>query len=131
MYEGDGHAALADGGGDALHRPKPDVAARKDAGDARLQQVGIAVERPAPRAARVGAREYVAALVERDLRREPCRLRIRADEDNSPPDSRRVVAPVAESRTSIAWSERSPCTAATSAPKIVRRFGRVASWSIR
>ena len=51
--EGDRHAALADGGGDALDRAEADVAAGEDAGHARLEQVRVAVERPAAaRAAR-------------------------------------------------------------------------------
>jgi hypothetical protein len=47
-----------------------------------------------------------------------------------PPDSSRVVSPSA-SRTSIASSEASPCTAATSQRVRVRMFGRAASWSTR
>ena len=49
--EGDRHAALADRRGDALDRAEADVAAREDAGDARLEQVGVALElqRPAAR----------------------------------------------------------------------------------
>jgi hypothetical protein len=49
MYEGDGHTALTDGGGDSLDRPESHVAARKDARDARLQEVRVAVERPRAR----------------------------------------------------------------------------------
>src|SRR5205823_3260572 len=44
--EGDRHAALADGRCDALHRPEAHVAAGEDAGDARLEQVGVALELP-------------------------------------------------------------------------------------
>src|SRR3954464_15671095 len=44
MYEGDGHAALADRGGHALDRPEAHVARREDARDACLQEVRIAVE---------------------------------------------------------------------------------------
>ena len=51
MHEGDRHAALADGGGDALDGAEPDVAAREDARDAGLEQVRVAVELPAPRGA--------------------------------------------------------------------------------
>ena len=47
--EGDGHAALADRGGDALDRAEADVAAREDARNARLQQIRVAIERPALR----------------------------------------------------------------------------------
>ena len=49
----------------------------------------------------------------------------------SPPESSRVVSPVARSRTSIASSEASPCAATTSARNSVRMFGRVASCPIR
>ena len=56
MYEGDGHAALADGGGHALHRAEAHVAAGEDARDARLQEVRVALERPAAGCAHVGAR---------------------------------------------------------------------------
>ena len=73
MHEGDRHAALADGGGDALHRARAHVAAREDARHARLEQVRISVERPAARIADIGAGEHVAAPVERDLGRQPRR----------------------------------------------------------
>jgi hypothetical protein len=69
MYEGDGHTALTDGGGDSLDRPEPHVAARKDAWDARPQEVRVAVERPAPGSAHVGACEHVTAGS-----RKPCGL---------------------------------------------------------
>src|SRR5204863_115125 len=46
-------ADLADGGGDALHRGEPHVAAREDARNAGLQEVRVAVECPAPRCAHV------------------------------------------------------------------------------
>src|SRR5262249_11655643 len=84
VHEGDRHAALADGGGDAFDRAEPDIAAREDARDARLEQVRVAVELPASRVAYVGAREHVAAAVECDLRRQPGRLSIRSDEDEQP-----------------------------------------------
>ena len=44
VHEGDGHAALADGGRDTLDRAEPHVATGEDAGNARLEQVGVAVE---------------------------------------------------------------------------------------
>ena len=81
MYEGNGHAALSDRGRDALHWAEAHVAARKDARNARLEKVGIAVERPAPGCAHVGTSEHVTAAVERDLGRKPRRLRVGADED--------------------------------------------------
>ena len=67
MDEGDRHAALADGGRDALHRAVPDVAAGEDAGDARLEQVRVALELPAPRRSDVRPGQDEAPLVERDL----------------------------------------------------------------
>jgi len=42
VHEGDGHAALPDRRRHALHGAQPHVAAGEDAGDAGLQQVGIA-----------------------------------------------------------------------------------------
>ena len=62
MDEGDRHAALADGGGHALHGAEAHVAAREDARDARLQEVRVAVERPLDRRAHVGAGEHEAAV---------------------------------------------------------------------
>ena len=46
MHECDRHAALADGSGDPLDRPRADVTAGKDAGNARLEQVWIALKLP-------------------------------------------------------------------------------------
>src|SRR6476469_7185177 len=42
----DGHAALADGGGDPLHRVEPDVAGREHAGGARLERERRSFECP-------------------------------------------------------------------------------------
>src|SRR6266516_1385327 len=42
--EGNGHAALADGRGDALDRAESYVAAGEDAGDTRLQEIRVAFE---------------------------------------------------------------------------------------
>ena len=81
MHQRDRHAALADGGGNAFHGAEPDVAAREDARDAGLEEVRVAVELPPPGGGHVGAREHVAAAVERDLGRQPRRLGIRSDED--------------------------------------------------
>src|SRR3954453_534946 len=81
MYEGDGHAALADRGGDALDRGGADVAAGEDARDARLEQMRVPLERPATRRAQVRAGEDEALLVQRDVLREPAGLRVGADED--------------------------------------------------
>lgn len=89
MHERNCHAALADGSRDALHRSESHVTTGKDAGNTGLQEVWVTIEPPAIRGAHVGAREYEAARVERDLGREPCGLRIRTDEDEekSPPDT--------------------------------------------
>ena len=81
MHEGDRHAALADGGGDALHGAEPDVAAGEDARDAGLEQVRVAIGSPRAGGGHVGAGQHVAVVVERDLGREPRRLGIRADQD--------------------------------------------------
>ena len=50
VHEGDRHAALADCRRDTLHGAESDVAAGEDARDARLEEVRIAVELPAPAA---------------------------------------------------------------------------------
>ena len=47
VHEGDRHRALADGRGHPLHRVGPDVAGDEDAGEAGLQEVRVAVGRPA------------------------------------------------------------------------------------
>ena len=49
----------------------------------------------------------------------------------SPPESRRSVAPVSRSRTSMASSEVSPCAAATSTPPRQPMFRLEAIWSTR
>ena len=103
-----------------LTGPKRTSPQAKMPGHARLQQVRVAVERPVPGRAHVGAGEHVAARVERDLGRQPAGLRVGADEDEQPAgvEPRRLA--VARSRTSIASSDASPCTAATSVPNSVR-----------
>ena len=67
-----------------LTGPKRTSPQAKMPGHARLQQVGVAVERPAAGRAHVGAGEHVAAAVERDLGRQPAGLGVRADEDEQP-----------------------------------------------
>jgi hypothetical protein len=59
MHEGDGHAALADGSGDALHRAEPDIATREDARNGGLEEVRVALELPASRGTHIGTREHV------------------------------------------------------------------------
>jgi len=108
MHEGDGHAAVADRRGDALDRAGADVAAGEDPGHARLEQVRVALERPAARRAHVGAREDVAALVQRDSVGKPAGVGVCADEDEEPARRWRAVSPVERSRTSIASSAPSP-----------------------
>ena len=122
MDEGDRHAALADGRRNALHRGEPDVAAREDAGHARLEQVRVAIELPPSRRLR-RAGEDEAVGVEGDLGREPAGLGVGADEDGQPPDSSRVTSPVSRLRTSIASRDSSPWAATTSAPETTPTFG--------
>ena len=98
MHEGDRHAALADCGRDALDGGEAHVPAREDAGDARLEEVRIPVERPVPRSAEVGTREDEAMPVERNRGRQPGGLGVGADEDVEPariepPRLSRVHAP--------------------------------------
>src|SRR6185437_14800970 len=61
VHEGDRHAALADGRRHALDGPEADVAAGEDAGDARLEQVRVALELPAVGARQLRAGEHVPA----------------------------------------------------------------------
>src|SRR5689334_16495730 len=63
MHEGDGHAALADGGGDAFDGARAHVAAGEDAGDAGLEEVGVAVLVPVAALDHGLAGEDVAASV--------------------------------------------------------------------
>ena len=129
--EGDRHASFADRRGDTFHLAEANVAAGENARHARLEQVRVAVELPAPGRAHVGAGQDVAMPVQRDLGRQPRCLCVGADEDEEAARSeprRRSARPV---ETSIASSDTSPCTAAISARKIVAMFDLVASWSIR
>src|SRR5919109_2845923 len=84
MDEGDRHAAFADSGSDAFHRGRAHVAAGEDAGDARLEKVRVALELPASGGGDVRTGEDIAAPVELDLRWQPRRLRIGADEQEEP-----------------------------------------------
>src|SRR6185437_1580692 len=59
MHEGDRHAALADCGGNPLHRTVTHVTTGEDAGHARLQQVRVAVELPPVGCAYVGPGQHV------------------------------------------------------------------------
>ena len=79
--EGDRHAAFADRGGNALDRARPHVAAREDAGDARFEQVRIAIVRPAPGFHRIVSGQDIAARIARDLGWQPIGLRVGSDED--------------------------------------------------
>src|SRR5919198_189678 len=80
----DGDGSLADGGRDPLHRLMPHVAGAEDAGDVRLEQVRIAVERPAARPTvlllEIGASENEAVLVPLNNSGDPIRARLGADE---------------------------------------------------
>src|SRR5262249_54133206 len=67
--ERDRHAALAHGCRNAFDGPRADVTAGEDSGNARLEEVGVAFERPDPGEAHVWPGEHVAALVECDLGR--------------------------------------------------------------
>src|SRR5204862_7206495 len=74
-------AALADRSGDALHGAESDVPARENAGDARLEQVRVALELPPADVAHIRSGEHVAALVNGDLRRQPGCLSVGPDHD--------------------------------------------------
>ena len=114
MHEGDRHAALADRRRDALDGAGADVAAREDARDARLEEVGVAVEIPASAAV---TSEPVSTKPRRSSAISGGSHAVSASAPmkmKSPPDSSRVVSPVSPLRTSIASSESSPCAATTS-----------------
>ena len=81
MYECNRHAALAHRGGDSFHRAEPHVPAREDARDAGLEEIRVALMRPAIRCTHVGPGEDEAALIELDLGWEPARLGVRPDEE--------------------------------------------------
>ena len=94
MDERDRHRALADRARDALDRARAHVAGDEHAGDARLQQVGVARQRPAvPRD--VGPGEDEAALVALDDAGEPVGARRGADEDEARVDVQRRLGAVA------------------------------------
>ena len=61
MYECNRHAALAHRGGDSFHRAEPHVPTREDAWDAGLEEIRVALMRPAIRCTHVGPGEDVAA----------------------------------------------------------------------
>ena len=130
MDERDRHAAFADGGGDSLDEARAHVAAREDPGHARLEQVRIAVARP------VGGGDVVAgedepALVERDLRREPAGLGVRADEDVDAARRPALDRPAEWSAISISSIAPSPWAPTISLRNRAVTFDRVASWRIR
>jgi hypothetical protein len=79
--EGNRHAALADGRGDAFDRAQADIAAGEDARRAGFKEIGIAAERPAPGFFQIVAGEDVSARVARDVGRQPRGFRVSADED--------------------------------------------------
>src|SRR6186997_712985 len=126
VHERDRHASLADRGRHALHRRVADVAAGEDAGNARLEQVRVAVERPPARGAHVRARENEAAAVERDLGRQPRGLGVRPDEDVEPArlDARRLprvgIAQVDRLERRLAVAEN--CDAAGVGREVHRRL---------
>src|SRR5919107_664538 len=80
----DGHGALPHRRGDPLDRAGPGVAGREHPGDARLQVVGVALERPAPRPPaldqQVGAGDHEPPGVALDDPVEPVGAGGRADE---------------------------------------------------
>src|SRR5690348_16384144 len=82
--EGDRHAAFADSGRDPLDGPRTDVAAREDARNARLEEIGISLRGPRSGALQLRAREHVPELIERDLPWEPAGFGVCSDEEEEP-----------------------------------------------
>src|ERR1700722_17136645 len=83
MHELDGDGALAYGRGAALDRAVADVASDEDAGDAGLEQVGVAIELPHVFGVRLQIRpgEDEALGIAGDAGGQPARLGLGADED--------------------------------------------------
>src|SRR5689334_12750379 len=85
--EVDRHAALADGGGDPLHRVEPHVPGREDARHAGLQRERGSVlgpGRPAWALQKLGPGHHEAVVVAQDVVTEPVGARHGADEDEQP-----------------------------------------------
>src|SRR5215210_6502333 len=93
VHERNRQAALAHGRSDALDRAGANVAARKDARHARLEEVAIAVEVPIATGTHVRSGEHVAVPVECELGWEPARLGVCTDEQEQPAglESRRLA----------------------------------------
>src|SRR5262252_1297876 len=106
MQELDRHRSLADGGRNPLDGVGTHVASREHAGDAGLEVVGIAVERPAPWslpvAQQVRSGEDEASRVTRDHAFEPFGARLGADEDEE------VAGPNRLLRTGLVVAEGEP-----------------------
>ena len=81
MDEGNRHAALADGRGDAFDRAQSHITAGEDARRAGFKEIGIAAERPAPGFFQIVSGEDVSARVARDVGWQPRGFRVGADED--------------------------------------------------
>src|SRR5450432_3769949 len=81
LHERDRGTALADARGDALDAAMAHVAGREDAGHARLQQVGVAVERPRRgcEIRDIAPSAHEAASVADDLLGQPTGVRIGSD----------------------------------------------------
>src|SRR5271165_1741367 len=84
MHELDCDGAFADTGSDPLHRTVANVADREDARNIRLQQTGIALQRPAPwplaGLKQIRTRQNEPAFVALNCSVQPGRPRLRADE---------------------------------------------------
>src|SRR5215468_10851707 len=81
VNESNRHAALTHGRGDALNRTQPDITARKDPWNARLQKQGIALARPTPGLDHIVSGQHISARITRYLLREPPGFRICSYED--------------------------------------------------
>jgi len=84
VHQGDRHAALSDGGGHALDRAQAHVSAGEDAGEARLEQIGIATLGPAPGSHHLVAGQDASVGIPRDLDVKPVGLRGRRSARPSP-----------------------------------------------
>ncbi len=79
--ERDRHASLANGRRNTFDRAQPHIAARKNAGDARFEKIGIAAVRPATGLLQIVTGQNISASITRDVRGQPLSLGVSSNED--------------------------------------------------
>src|SRR5215831_1176171 len=81
MDEGDRHAALAHGGGNAFDRTQPHVAACKNTGHACFEQIRVAAVAPVAALEHIVTGQNISARITCDRRWYPFSIRVGADKD--------------------------------------------------